>query len=83
MNYCGIDSRLVEFICDTTPAKQGKFSPGMHVPVHAHARFAERYPDFALLFAWNHAEEIRRKESAFLGAGGRWIVYVPRVAVLA
>ena len=29
-NYCGITPDLVEFISDTTPIKQGKFSPGAH-----------------------------------------------------
>lgn len=80
-NYCGIGPELVEFISDTTPVKQGKFSPGVHIPVKPHAAFVERYPDYALLFAWNHGEEIKAKEAAFVASGGRWIVYVPRVEV--
>ena len=39
-------------------------------------------PDYAVLFAWNHAEEIMAKEQAFMAAGGRWIVHVPKVQVL-
>ena len=80
-NYCGITPDLVEFISDTTPIKQGKFSPGAHIPVKPHAEFAPRYPDYALLFAWNHADEIKAKEAAFSAAGGKWIVYVPQVEV--
>jgi len=81
-NYCGITPDLVEFISDTTPIKQGKFSPGAHIPVKPHEAFASRYPDYALLFAWNHGEEIMAKEGAFTAAGGRWITYVPKVTVL-
>jgi methylation protein EvaC len=81
-NYCGITPEHVAFISDTTPIKQGKFSPGAHIPVQPHAEFARSYPDFALLFAWNHAAEIREKEQAFLAAGGRWIVYVPEVKIV-
>lgn len=44
--------------------------------------FADPYPDYALLFAWNHAEEIMAKEQAFRQAGGRWILYVPDVHVV-
>ena len=73
---------LVEFISDTTPIKQGKWSPGAHIPVRPYAEFVARYPDYALLFGWNHAEEIMAKEQAFVAAGGRWIVYVPNVAVI-
>ena len=79
--YCGITSDLVEFISDTTPTKQGKFSPGAHVPVKPHEDFVANYPDFALLYAWNHREEIMAKEDAYGAAGGKWIVYVPKLEV--
>jgi methylation protein EvaC len=80
-NFCGITPDLVEFISDTTPLKQGKFSPGTHIPVKPPSEFETRQPDFALLFAWNHAEEIKAKETVFADRGGRWIVYVPEVAI--
>lgn len=80
-NYCGITPDLVEFISDTTPIKQGKFSPGVHIPVKPYEDFKGRYPEYALLFGWNHAKEIAAKEEAFRAAGGKWIVYVPKVSV--
>jgi methylation protein EvaC len=80
-NYCGITRDHIEFISDTTPIKQGKLSPGAHIPVRPYEEFTRRYPDFALLFAWNHAAEIYEKEKAFIAAGGKWIVYVPKVKV--
>lgn len=81
-NLCGIGPDLVEFICDTTPAKQGRLAPGSGIPVRPPAAFAEDYPGHALLFAWNHAEEIMAKEQAFRAAGGKWITYVPDVRVV-
>jgi methylation protein EvaC len=80
-NYCGITPDLVEFITDTTPIKQGKFSPGAHIPVRPYNAFQEHYPDYALLFAWNHAGEIMSKEQKFRAVGGKWINYVPTVQV--
>jgi methylation protein EvaC len=82
INYCGITPDLVEFISDTTPIKQGKFSPGAHIPVRPYEEFVADYPDYALLFAWNHAQEIMEKEDAFRNAGGKWIVYVPEIGVI-
>lgn len=82
INYCGISPELVEFIGDTTPIKQGKFSPGGHIPVRPYQEFVANYPEYALLFAWNHAEEIMAKEEAFRVRGGKWITYVPKVAVM-
>lgn len=79
--YCGIGPQHVEFISDTTPIKQGKLSPAAHIPVRPYADFAANYPDYALLFAWNHGTEIREKETAFTAAGGKWILYVPDVRI--
>ena len=81
-NYCGITPEMVEFVSDTTPGKQGKFTPGVHLPVRPYEAFSENYPDYALLFAWNHAEEIMAKEKEFRDRGGKWIVYVPEVKVI-
>jgi methylation protein EvaC len=71
----------VTFVCDSTPAKQGRLTPGTHIPVRPPEAFRSPYPDHALLFAWNHAEEIFAKEQGFRDAGGRWIRYVPAVHV--
>ncbi|GAA2617356.1 class I SAM-dependent methyltransferase [Actinomadura fulvescens] len=81
-NFCGITPELVSFVCDATPAKNGKLMPGSHIPVRSPEALADPYPDYAVLFAWNHAEEIMAKERAFHEAGGRWILYVPEVHVV-
>ncbi|MCI9446042.1 MAG: class I SAM-dependent methyltransferase [Lachnospiraceae bacterium] len=81
LNYCGIGPEYIEFISDTTPIKQGKFTPGMHIPVKPYDAFAVDYPEYALLFAWNHGEEIIANESSFQDAGGKFILYVDRVRV--
>lgn len=83
INYCGFTPDLIEFISDTTPIKQGKFSPGAHIPVRPYEEFLADYPDYALLFAWNHAAEIMAHERDFERAGGQWITFVPSVAMTA
>jgi methylation protein EvaC len=81
INYCGIGPELVSYVCDTTPAKQGRLTPGAHLPIRPHETFKASYPDYALLFAWNHGDEIMANERDFARAGGRWIRYVPEVSV--
>lgn len=81
-NYCGIGPDLVEYISDTTPLKQGKYSPGAHIPVLPYDSFSKDYPRYTLLFAWNHAGEIMEKELAYRHSGGKWIVYVPKVGII-
>ncbi|MEV5597549.1 class I SAM-dependent methyltransferase [Streptomyces sp. NPDC052496] len=80
--YCGLGPHLVPYVCDSTPAKQGRLTPGARIPVRPPAAFGAPYPDHALLFAWNHAAEIMAREQAFRAAGGRWILYVPEVHVV-
>jgi methylation protein EvaC len=82
INYCGITRDHIEFISDTTPLKQGKFSPGAHIPVRPYEEFKANYPDYALLFGYNHAKEIMAKEQDFIKSGGKWIIYVPKVQIL-
>jgi len=82
LNYCNIGPDLIEYISDTTPIKQGKYSPGMHIPIHPYETLSDGYPDSFLLFAWNHKDEIMEKESSFLQSGGEWITYIPQVEII-
>jgi methylation protein EvaC len=82
LNYCQIGPDLIEYISDSTPIKQGKVTPGMHIPVVAPDVFHANRPDYAVLFGWNHKTEILEKEKDFVAAGGKWIVFVPEVRVL-
>ena len=82
LNYCGIDHSLISWISDTTPTKQGKLTPGTHIPVVPYSKFKEDIPDYAVLFAWNHADEIMEKEKEFSRNGGRWITFFPEVKVI-
>lgn len=82
INYCGITTDQIDCIYDTTPIKQGKFSPGAHIAVVAHEKFKSNYPDYALLFAYNHEKEIMAKEQEFMNQGGKWITYVPELKVI-
>ena len=82
LNYCGINEKLLPYIVDTTPCKQGRVSPGMHVPIRPSSCFSDPYPDYALLFAYNHKKEIFAKESEFSRRGGKWILFVPEVGII-
>ena len=73
LNYCNIDSEKIDFICDTTTEKIGKFSPGMHIPIVDMSHFYKNQPDSIYLFAWNHKEEILKKENKFKGG---WFSHV-------
>ena len=81
-NYAGIGPDLIDYICDNTALKQGKFSPGVHIPILAEERFRSRPPEYGFLAAWNHEKEIRQHNKTFEDTGGRWITHVPEVHIL-
>lgn len=78
LNYCKIGTDILDYITDTTPFKQGRYTPGMHIPVFPESRFHETPPDYALLLAWNYADEILQKEEEYRQAGGKFIVPIPK-----
>ena len=80
-NYFGISPELIECIYDTTPIKQNKLSPGAHIPVLPYDQFRKSNPDYVLLFAWNHATEIMKKEKDYMDSDKHWITYIPEVKV--
>ena len=58
-------------------------TPGTGIPVVPRAQFGPPYPDYAVLFGWNHEQEIRAKETEFVAQGGQWIRFFPRVEIFA
>ena len=78
-NYCGIGPDLIDYIVDTTEAKQGKLSPGMHIPVVPPQSGFNDTVDVAFLGAWNYEKEILSKEENFLKGGGRFVTHIPYV----
>ncbi len=87
-NYCGIGPELIPFVTDTTPEKQGKLYPGVHIPVVPQTVFEEgktspkKVIDYAFLCAWNHSTEIDKYQGWYKKAGGHWITHVPKPRVM-
>ena len=82
LNYCSIGSDLVQYISDSTLEKQGKFTPGTHIPVISHEEMRLNPPEYLILFAWNHEKEILAKEAALTKQGVKWIRFVPSIEIL-
>lgn len=77
LQYCGLDHTMIEYVVDKSTMKQGKFTPGTHIPIYAPQHLYRDRPDVILLCAWNFASEIIRQEGAFSDSGGKFLHPLP------
>lgn len=83
LNYCGLDTRHLDFVVDRNVNKQGLLMPGAHLPILDPEELLTRKPDFVLMLAWNFADEIMSQQRDYLAAGGRFIIPVPEPRIVA
>jgi SAM-dependent methyltransferase len=82
LNYYGVGADTLEFVADRSTYKQGRLTPGTHIPIVAPEELAKRKPDYTLLLTWNFADEILAQQKAYREAGGRFIVPIPKVRIV-
>jgi SAM-dependent methyltransferase len=81
--YFGLDYKILDYIIDDSPLKQGLYSPGCHIPVKPSNLLYDQTqkPDYALIFAWNFAVDIIKKHTSFVQEGGHFIIPLPSLQV--
>ena len=82
LNYCGIRTDFLEFTVDANPYKQGKYTPGTHIPILAPEALKREKPDYVLILPWNLLDEITAQAAYIRDWGGRFVVPIPSVQVL-
>ena len=73
LNFCGFGPKQIRFITDNTPTKISKYSPGSHIPIKSNKFFKKNLTDIVILFAWNHKDEILKKEKNLKNI--KWLIY--------
>ena len=82
LNYCGIGTDFLDFTVDRNPYKHGRFTPGMHIPIHPVELIEQARPDYILILPWNLRHEIIGQMRNVGDWGSRFIVPIPEVAVI-
>lgn len=77
LQYVGATKNEISYIIDNAPSKQGKLTPGTHIPIVAPEKLKKDVPDYILVLAWNYASSIMEREKWFSEQGGKFIIPVP------
>jgi len=82
LNYCGVRREFLDYVVDRSPYKQGKFTPGTHIPILPVEEVLRTRPDYLLILPWNVKEEIMEQMAEIRGWGGRFVTPVPTLQVM-
>lgn len=82
LNFCGIGSDLLDFITEKSEMKIGRYTPGAHIPVLSDSELISQTPDYALLLAWNFADEIIENLREYREKGGKFIIPIPEPRII-
>jgi hypothetical protein len=72
----------LEYIVDDNRIKHGLYSPGYHLPVYPSIKLYEERPEYILVLAWQHQDNILKRNTKYLKQGGQFIVPLPELKVV-
>ena len=82
LNYAGIKTDLIQFVCDAAPSKQGKFTPGSNIPIVKPSELKKKPTDYLVILAWNIADEIKEQLEGLVNAKTRLVTVIPKMQIL-
>ena len=82
LNYCGIRQDFLDYTVDRIPYKQGKYTPGTHIPILDPAMIKETKPDYVFILPWNLKDEITSQHAYIREWGGKFVVPIPELKIL-
>jgi predicted TPR repeat methyltransferase len=82
LNYCAATPDDIVAVFDASPAKQGRFLPGSHIPILSPAAVRDIRPDDLLILPWNLKDEIMGQMAFIKDWGGRFVTASPETKVI-
>jgi len=82
LNYCRLGPEILDFVTEKSQLKIGRHTPGLHIPVYPDSELVKRKVNYALLLAWNFADEIINNLEGYRKIGGKFIVPIPKPKIV-
>ncbi len=81
LNSASVTSDLLPFTVDSNPFKQGRYLPGVHIPILAPTALLDSRPDYVIILPWNLKDEIIAQLDAVTDWGGSFVSFVPEMEI--
>ena len=82
LQYCNINSKLLDYISEVNKFKFGKYTPGSNIKIISEKKAKLKNPDYMLVLPWHFKDYILRKERNFLKNGGKLIFPLPDIEII-
>jgi SAM-dependent methyltransferase len=82
LNFFELGQETLDFVADRSTYKQGRLTPGTHIPIVPPDALLQKRPDYTLLLTWNFADEILAQQKAYRDQGGKFIISIPQVTIV-
>ena len=82
LNYYKLGDEDIPYIVDSIEFKQGKFTPGTHIPIFPEDKLQKEKIDYLIILAWNFSDEIMKKQKKFHEKGGKFIICTPKPIII-
>ena len=82
LNYCGINNKVLRYVCDANPSKYNKFTPGSLIKIISKNEMRLMKPKFLLVFIWSFRREVITQEKNFLKDGGNLVFPLPKLHIV-
>jgi SAM-dependent methyltransferase len=82
LQWCGIDSRLIDCAADRNPDKFGARTLGSDIPIVSEEESRKAKPDYYLVLPWHFRDEFVEREKALLASGVGMIFPLPTIEIV-
>jgi ribosomal protein S25 len=81
INYIGLDENIIDYVVEIKDSKKiGNYIPGTKIPILPEKKLFTDQPDFAMIFSWHIASELKKKLRQ-KGFKGKFIIPLPTPSV--
>lgn len=82
LQYCGIDSKILDCIVEVNEEKFGCYTPGTKIPIVSDEYLLTNQPDYCFVLPWHFKSNILTREKEYRKLGGKFIFPMPSLIVI-